>query len=183
MPQMCADAAEALRAITHSARDAIIMMNPRGEISFWNPAAESILGHRIDEALGRNLHELLVPERYIAAHRAAFPEFLRTGQGGAIGKTLDLPARRKDGREISVELCLSAMQLNGEWHAVGIVRDVTERKQREQALQDSEEKFRQLAENIRDVFFVLEPDTLKTLYVSPGFERIWAGLAKFSIQT
>lgn len=149
------------------------MMNPRGEISFWNPAAESILGYRSDEALGRNLHQLLVPERFLNAHRAAFPEFLRTGNGKAIGKTLDLPARRKDGREISVELCLSAMRLSGEWHAVGIVRDVTERKRREQALHDSEEKFRQLAENIRDVFFVLEPETLRTIYTSPGFERIW----------
>ena len=164
---------ERLRGITDSARDAIVMMDPRGAISYWNPAAEGILGYRKEEAVGKNLHLLLVPERYLKAHHAAFPEFLRTGTGNVIDKTVELPARHKDGREISVDLSLSAILLNGEWHAIAIMRDITERKQAEQALRDSEENFRQLAENIREVFFVIAPATNQTLYVSPGYERIW----------
>jgi PAS domain S-box-containing protein len=117
-----------LRAITDSAQDAILMMTPLGAIAYWNPAAESILGYRSDEAIGTNLHNLLVPERYLAAHRAVFPEFVRTGRGNAVGKTIELMVRRKDGQEIAVSLSLSAVSLNGEWHAVGILRDITERK-------------------------------------------------------
>jgi PAS domain S-box-containing protein len=162
-----------LRGITDSAQDAIIMMDPKGAISFWNPAAESILGYGAEEAQGKHLHTLLTPERYLAAHRAALPEFLRTGRGNAIGKTVELAARRKDGREIAIDLSLSAVSLNGKWHAVGILRDITERKRAEQALRNSEEKFRQLAENIREVFFVLTPGGDKLIYISPAFEQVW----------
>jgi PAS domain S-box-containing protein len=162
-----------LRGITDSAQDAIIMMDPRGLISFWNPAAEMMLGYRNEEAMGMNLHQLLTPDRYLAAHHAAFPEFLRTGRGNAIGVTVELAARRKDGCEIAIDLSLSAMCLNGAWHAIGIIRDISERKQAEQALRESEENFRQLTENIREVFFVLDPAANHVLYVSPAYEQIW----------
>jgi PAS domain S-box-containing protein len=123
-----------LRAITDSAQDAIIMMNPHGAISFWNPASEKILGYTADEAIGRDLHELIAPGRFLNAHRAAFPEFLKTGSGNAIGKRLELVARRKDGKEIAVSLSLSAVRINNEWHAGGIVRDITELKLTENLL-------------------------------------------------
>jgi len=133
-----------LRRITDSAQDAILMMDPQGAISYWNPAAESILGYRSEEALGQTLHNLLAPERYLEAHRAAFPEFVRTGRGNAVGKTVELLARRKDGREIAVALSLSALSLNGAWHAVGILRDITTQKQAEKDLRESEQRYRLL---------------------------------------
>jgi PAS domain S-box-containing protein len=123
-----------MRAITDSAQDAILMMDPEGRISYWNPAAEHILGYTGAEALGQNLHDLIAPACFHPAHHAAYPAFLQTGQGAAVGKTVDLEARRKDGREISVQLSLSAIQMNEGWHAVGIIRDITERKRDEEAL-------------------------------------------------
>ena len=86
-----------LRAITDSARDAILMMDPKGMITYWNPSAERILGYSTEEAIGQNLHRLLAPQRYHAAHDAVFPEFVETGRDEATGKTLELVARRKDG--------------------------------------------------------------------------------------
>jgi PAS domain S-box-containing protein len=124
-----------MRAITDSAQDAILMMDPEGRASYWNPAAERILGYTSAEALGQKLHELIAPARFHPAYQDAFPAFQLTGQGAAIGKTLDLEARRKDGQEISVQLSLSALQINGGWHAVGILRDTTDRKQVEEKLQ------------------------------------------------
>ena len=120
-----------LSAITDSVQDAILMMDPEGVVTFWNPAAERVLGYTKAEALGRNLHDLIVPQRYHDAHHAAFPGFVRTGQGAAIGKTLDLHARRKDGHEIAVALSLSAVRIKGGWRAVGVIRDINERKQAE----------------------------------------------------
>ncbi len=146
-----------LKAITGSAQNAILMIDPEGKVSYWNPAAESILGYTSAEAIGRNLHELIAPKRYHAAHHAAFPEFLRTGRGAAVGKRLELHARRKDGREIDVELALSSVQLKSGWCAVGILRDITERKQAELALRESEERFRVLFENSRDAMMTVEP--------------------------
>jgi two-component system, sensor histidine kinase and response regulator len=121
-----------LRAITDSAQEAIMMITPQGTISFWNPAAERIFGHTAGEAIGQDLHTLIAPPRYRTMFAEAFPLFLQTGQGGAIGKTVELHAVRKDGREIPIELSLSALQLPAGWHAVGIMRDITARKRAEQ---------------------------------------------------
>ncbi|MEI8386182.1 MAG: PAS domain S-box protein [Verrucomicrobiota bacterium] len=123
-----------VRAITDSARDAIIMMDSRGSITYWNPASETIFGYGREEAVGKDLHALLVPEHYLQGFRAAFPEFQRTGRGNAVGKTVEMSARRKDGQEIAVSLSLSAVLLNGEWCSVGIVRDISARKQAEEDL-------------------------------------------------
>ncbi len=123
-----------LRSISDSAIDAILMMNPRGAISYWNPAAERILGYSPEEALGKDLHDLLVPEQYHADFHAAFPEFLRSGTGNAIGKALERVAIRKDGQEIEVALSLSPAWLDGAWHAVGMLRDITSNKNMERNL-------------------------------------------------
>jgi PAS domain S-box-containing protein len=117
-----------IRAITDSAQDAILMMGPDGGISYWNPMAEKVFGYARQEALGKNLHEFLAPQRYHEAHRAAIGEFKKTGQGAAVGKTIELEAVRKGGEEISIALSLSSVQIGGEWAAIGIVRDITEAK-------------------------------------------------------
>jgi PAS domain S-box-containing protein len=117
-----------VRAITESAQDAILMMNPQGNISFWNPAAERIFGYTSKEAIGQNLHQLIVPKRYQTAHQQAVPRFHKTGLGDLLGKTMELDALCRDGREISVELSLSALEFPDGWHSVGILRDITERK-------------------------------------------------------
>ena len=120
-----------MTAIANAALDAILIMNPAGKISYWNPAAERIFGYTSAEALGRNLHELIIPARHVPAHLAAFPVFMKTGAGAVIGRTLDLDALTKDGLEIVVKLSLSAIQIDGAWHAVGILRDATAQKREE----------------------------------------------------
>jgi len=127
-----------MRAITDSAQDAILMMDPEGRISYWNPAAERILGYTSAEAIGQELHPLIVPSHYHEAQQAAFPLFQQKGLGALVGKTLDLDAIRKDGKEIPVQLSLSAVYMECAWQAVGILRDITGQKM-------AEEKIRQMA--------------------------------------
>lgn len=129
---------ERLRNITNTARDAILMIDPQGAISYWNPAAETILGYSAEEALGKDLLVLLTPARFQAARQAAFPDFFRSGQDNAISKTLELTVQRKDGREIPVSLSLSAFKQDGNWHAVGILRDISEEKLIEERMLQSE---------------------------------------------
>ena len=123
-----------LQAITDSSLDAIILMNPRGEITFWNPAAERILGYQAGEVIGKNLHKLLAPERYHSEHQAAFPRFIREGAGDAVGKSREFYARHKDGHEIAVTLSVSAILQENQWHAVGTIRDITRQKEAEAEL-------------------------------------------------
>lgn len=122
---------EKFRGISSSAQDALIMMNSNGNISYWNEAAERIFGYTKKEAIDRNLHKLLVPKKYLKAFMKGFTNFKETGQGSAIGKTLEMSALRKDGTEFPMELSLSSFQLQGQWHALGVVRDVSDRKQAE----------------------------------------------------
>ena len=123
-----------LHAITKSVRDPIIMLDGEGNITFWNEAASATLGYSSEEVLGTNLHRTIVPERFMSAHQNAFPIFQKTGQGGAIGRTVELFARHKDGREFPIELSLSAVKFNDVWCSIGIVHDITLRRKAESEL-------------------------------------------------
>ncbi len=83
--------------------------------------------------------------------------FRLSGTGPALGKTLELCARRKDGVEIAVALSLSGVRLGDRWHAVGILRDITEQQRAQAALQESEERYRTLFHSSRDAMMTLVP--------------------------
>jgi PAS domain S-box-containing protein len=169
-----------LQLITDSAHDGIIMIDDQGKVSFWNPAAEQILGYRREEAIGKDIHALLAPERFLPLARKAFPAFAAAGQGNAVGKTLELAARHKNGQEISISLSLSAVSVHDHWHAVGVMHDITERKKMEEALRKSEEEYRTLFREMLDGFALHQilcdgagkPVDYRFLNVNPAFERL-----------
>ena len=117
-----------IRAITSSAQEAVLMMNPQGEVSYWNPAATKIFGYAETEALGRELHGLIVPQRYYEAYLKGFSQFMHGGSGAVVGATSELEACHRDGHEFPVELSLAAIRLQDGWHAIGILRDISERR-------------------------------------------------------
>jgi two-component system, cell cycle sensor histidine kinase and response regulator CckA len=155
---------ERLRRITDSAHDAVIMIDSRGLITFWNPAAEQILGWCSGEAMGKSLQELIAPEGCRDAYRAAFPEFQRMGRGDVIGKCTELFAKRKDGHEITVDLSLSATLQNDEWHAVGIMRDISERKRAEEELRNALLFNKHIIDSAQDGIIVYDCDLRHKLY-------------------
>jgi len=123
---------ERFKAITMTASDAILLMDDRGKLVHWNPAAERMFGYSAEEALGKDLHLFLAPLRLHENYLEGFEKFVRTGQGPVINKSVELSAHRKDGTEFPIEVSTSAMNINGRWHALGIVRDINERKLLEQ---------------------------------------------------
>jgi PAS domain S-box-containing protein len=161
-----------MRSITDSVYDAIVMADAEGLISFWNPAAERIFGYTRSEAMGVNLHNLIVPLRFHQAHYDALPKFQQTGQGSAMGKILDMDAHRKDGNEIAVQMSLSAIQLNNEWHAVGVLRDVTDQKKIEQSLVKAKQQAEQ-ANNSKSIFLANMSHEIRTpLNAIIGFSQL-----------
>jgi two-component system, LuxR family, sensor kinase FixL len=130
---------EKFHSITASAQDAILIMDDKGKIAYWNEAAEKIFGYSEKEVTGWPLHELLAPERFLEAHHKAFEHFKMTGEGAAVGKTVELAALKKDGTEFPIELSLSATVKNGRWSAIGMIRDISERKAMEKELKDKDE--------------------------------------------
>ena len=126
-----------LRSITASVADAIIMMDEDGLISFWNEAAERIFGFSRMEALGRPLHDTIVPVRYRDAYARGHIEFLKNGTGAVVGRAQELQGLRKDGSEFPLELSIRAVRFEGHWHAIGTARDITERKRIQEKLEQN----------------------------------------------
>ena len=158
---------ETLRVISDTALDAVILMDSEGRVGHWNSAAEHMFGYTREEILGRDLHQLLAPPRDRERYQKALPHFFKTGQGDAIGKVLELKAMRKDGEHFPVELSVAAVRLRGDWSAVGIVRDITERKRVEETLKESENRFRRITTNMIDL--IVETDAEGTIvYVTPS---------------
>ncbi|MDM8537657.1 PAS domain S-box protein [Desulfobacterales bacterium HSG17] len=128
---------EKFRSITSAAQSAIIMLNSKGNIIFWNKAALKIFRWKAEEVMGRNVHDFMVPKHYLVDYQKAFPHFQKTGEGNIIGKTLELTAKRKDGEEFPIEAALSAIKLRGQWNAIGIMNDITDRKKVEKELRQN----------------------------------------------
>lgn len=152
------DSEEWFRAITTTASDAILLMDDRGRIVYWNPAAERIFGYTTDEAVGQNLHLLLVPPRLHNDYLKGFARFATTGQGPMINRSVELAAMKKDGTEFPIEVSTSALNINGKWHALGIVRDISERKLAEEALRQSEAFNRNILDAVDEGFIVIDRD-------------------------
>ncbi len=169
--QALAESEELFRSISTTAQDAIILLDPDGRIAFWNPAAEQTFGYAQEEALGRDLHDLLAPSRYHDAFRRAWGHYCESGQGTAIGRTVELTALRRGGEEFPIELSLSAVRLTQGWYAVGILRDIARRKEAEAELRASEERYRALAENATDMISQHDSDGVFT-YVSPVCRKL-----------
>ena len=128
---------ETIRAITDSAQDAVVMLDAAGEVSFWNPAAERVFGWSSDDVLGRCLDDFLLCEEHREAHREGYARFQKGGSGSVMGRTVELEALTASGRRIPVELSLSHTTLNRQRHAVGLMRDISARKEAEALLQQS----------------------------------------------
>lgn len=138
-----------IRSMARASLDALIMINAAGVVDFWNPAAERLFGYSEKEARGRCVHTLLAaPEdQHLALEK--MPEFARSGKGPVIDNVRELQARCRDGAIVDVELSVAAFEMDGKWHAVGVLRDVTERKKTYEALgnalREAEEASRQLS--------------------------------------
>ena len=131
---------EKFRFMSAAAQDAIVMMDNDGRITFWSAAAGRIFGYPRSEAIGSLVHHLLAPVRYRDRCQKALSHWRETGQGAAVGKTVELVALRKDGVEFPIELSLSSVYLRGRWNAGTIVRDITDRKRADAELRETNAK-------------------------------------------
>jgi len=120
-------AREGLRLILETALDAVVVMTSEGIVADWNDRAVSIFGWPRDEAVGRTMADLIIPERYREAHRNGLQRYLKTRQGDALGRRIEVSGIRKNGEEFPVELSISPIQDGKRILFVGCLRDITER--------------------------------------------------------
>ncbi|MBU2664650.1 PAS domain S-box protein [Actinoplanes bogorensis] len=117
-------AAQRLRGMLDTAPDAHVSIDAWGIVIGWNAAAERIFGYRAAETLGRPVSDLIIPDRYIAAHSAGLARLHSGGPSTLVGRRVELTARRRDGSEFPVEMSL--LQAESGFHA--FLHDITDRQ-------------------------------------------------------
>lgn len=138
---------ERFRSITEAAKDAIVMIDNKGKIVLWNKAAENMFGYESEEVFGKELHKIIPVEEAHKKEKSNLERFGETGESSVLGKSIELPVKNKKGEIFQVELTIARTKLKEKWHAVGIMRDITERKKLEGIIQekiDNLERFNKL---------------------------------------
>ena len=155
---------ERFRALIEQAPDAVLIADIDGTYIDVNNNACDLLGYQREELIGKQVIELILSEDQ--------PRLAAIKQSLLLGNTHveEWKLIRKDGTPVPAEISTKILP-DGRWQA--FVRDITERKRTQQALQNSEERFRQMAENIEDVFWIAQMQDYKVLYVSPAYEQLW----------
>jgi PAS domain S-box-containing protein len=144
-------------ALTEGATDAILTVDGSGVVRYANPSVESVLGHRPDDVVGDPLTDL-VPEQYRAAQESGFERYLDTGERTMDWSGVEFVGLHADGHEVPLEVSLAEFETDGERWFTGIVRDVTERKEREEELAERERLFRSVFEGSFDAMVLVDDD-------------------------
>jgi PAS domain S-box-containing protein len=124
-----------IKPILDTVLDAVVAMDREGLIRAWNHHAEAIFGWTAEEAIGRDLGELIVPPALREAHYSGLARFNAEGVGRSIDTRLELFGQRRDGSEIPVELVITLVSREGRDMFVGFLRDLSERRRAEQQVE------------------------------------------------
>jgi two-component system, cell cycle sensor histidine kinase and response regulator CckA len=158
-------------AVVDAALDSVVVMNAHGLVVEWNKAAESTFGWSRAEAVGQELAALIIPPAHRSAHRRALAAH-GAEESGMLGRRLELTALRRDGSEFPVEVAVGPVHGERPLFA-GYLRDITERKQAEEARRAAESRWRALVEQIPAVTYLGRFDEEATMiYISPQVERL-----------
>lgn len=158
---------EKFHGIINSVKDAIILVGEGAKVTYWNPAASKTFGYFGSDAIGKCVHDLVVPKSICKEAKeridSSVKSFDETGTGYFAVGNVELVGRRKDGSQFPVELSLSPLKLGGKWSAVGQVKDITQRKKTEQKLKEAEQRFHALFNQAPLGVLVIDPNTTQIL--------------------
>jgi PAS domain S-box-containing protein len=161
---------EFLRSMIESSRDCIKVLDLDGRLLMMSAGGQSLL--QVDDITPMLNTQWL--EFWKGGDRDAALAALATARAGSVGKFEGYCPTIKGEPKWWDVILTPILDVRGRPEKLlAVSRDVTRRKRAQDALQESEERFRQIAENIREVFWISTPGSEKVIYVSPGFEEIW----------
>jgi PAS domain S-box-containing protein len=159
------DATQRLASLIATANDAVITIDEGNHIVDWNNAAERIFGWKREEAIGRDLADLIIPPAHREQHRAGLAMFLRGGPGKIFNRRVESTALRRNGEEFDAELSVWPVRTAQGFTFSSFVRDISRRKAAERALSESEAKYRKVVENVNEGILVTAGGRI--LYANP----------------
>ena len=150
-------------------RESIIATDLDGMIIYWGHGAEALYGHQRMDALGKP-YGLILPDNRDGRWPDLLARIVETGYWQD-----EQMMQKADGTTFRAEtqITLARDRTGTPTALVGISRDITHRKEIETSLRESETRFRQLTENLEEVFILAKPRMGPVLYVNPAYERIW----------
>ena len=148
---------EQFRSVIETASDAIVTADSSGNIILWNKAAEKTFGYTAEEMLHKPFLGIM-PEQLREEHWRQFTSFLEEREPGIVVTHGQLQARRKDGSELSVEGSASLWKTNDGVFLTSLIRDISDRKQSEELLQKSEDRFRNLAQSSTEAIIIIDSE-------------------------
>jgi PAS domain S-box-containing protein len=137
------------RATVEAALDCIITIDDQGRVLAFNPAAERTFGYTAEQAIGREMAELIVPPSLRQRHREGFARCVKVGGGALLGKRVEITGMRADGSEFPVELTITRAGVTDPPRVTGFVRDITERRLAEDELRASRRRIVEEADAAR----------------------------------
>ena len=137
------------RSLAETASDAIVTIDERSTIEYANPAVERLFGYQPEELIGRKLTQLM-PERMRAGHDAGIARYLRTSERKIPWAGMQLPALHKSGREFPVEISFSEYATGEKRAFTGFMRDISERVQQQQALEEATAELEVTVEELQE---------------------------------
>jgi PAS domain S-box-containing protein len=165
-----------LDAVRGQVVDAIVTINDAGFIESVNPAAEKIFGYDADELAGLPATLLFGNDRQCLA------DLFRAAAASESGKTThmshEICVGRRFGTPLTMDVSVSRIELHGRVRLVVIMRDITDRKQTEKALKESEERFRQLYAQTDDAIFLIHPGSCAVIDANPAAEKLYGYTAE-----
>jgi PAS domain S-box-containing protein len=150
------DSGERYRAVFEAALDCIITMDAEGRIVEFNPAAERTFGRSHAEVVGKPLAETIVPPSLRDGHVAGLARYLGTGESRMLGRRLELRAMRADGSEFPAEIAVARIDRAGVPMFTAHLRDITARKEADDALSASKREAEEQAEIVAALLEVEE---------------------------
>lgn len=137
---------ETLQSMLVSTQDAFISIDPGGFITEWNRQAQTVLGWSHDEAIGRPMHELIIPPEMRSAHLYGMARLQRTGEGPVLRRRFEVDALHKDGRRLPVELSIAPLRMAGGIGATAFLRDASDRRATELQLRANQDLLQRTGE-------------------------------------
>lgn len=136
-----------LRGITEAAKDSIMLVNDKKQVTFWNPASEELFGYSINEMLGRPVEVIIKADE--AGHvQHVLDSLASTRESGASDQLIEIQARKKDGSMFPAEMAISGFFSETRWNIVIVVREISDRKalerERVSLIRDLNERIKEL---------------------------------------